>query len=435
MAETICLFEDPQYVNLLPLAYTHPVYDVRCGMTTLREKIQRAYPQARLALLCRPYLAEVVRQQNPGVAVNELHNSVSLFLNGRILADEQLVRTIPLRGEDSMYLAGEKLVAVRITNGRKATVRDLVDVIQPQHFVELPRRAVEVTLIDYPWDLVNRNGEALRNDARQRRRSSRTTIHGKLYPGVHLINKKDIFIGEGTIVKPGVVLDAEEGPIVIGRNVMIMPNAVIQGPTFIGDGSLIKVGAKIYGNTTIGERCKVGGEVEASIIHAFSNKQHDGFLGHSYVGMWCNLGADTNTSDLKNNYGTVRVFVNGKEVDSGSQFVGLMMGDHSKSGINTMFNTGTVVGVSSNVFGAGFPPKFIPSFGWGGADGLATYDLEKSLEVARRVMARRNVPMTEANERLLRKVFELTRHERIRMRSEQENILFAQSSPEQKQEP
>ncbi|MER3523453.1 MAG: transferase [Ignavibacteria bacterium] len=435
MAETICLFEDPQYVNLLPLAYTRPVYDVRCGMTTLREKIQRSYPRAQLVLLCRPYLAEVVRQQNPGVAVNELHEAVSLFLNGRILADDQLARTIPLRGDDTMYLAGDKFVAVRIGNGKKGSVRDIDDVIHAEHFVELPRRAVDVTLIDYPWDLVKRNGEELRNDARRRRRSGRTAIRGKLYPGVHLINKKDIFIGEGTMVKPGAVLDAEAGPIVIGRNVMIMPNAVIEGPAFIGNGSLIKVGAKIYGNTTIGERCKVGGEVEASIIHGFSNKQHDGFLGHSYVGMWCNLGADTNTSDLKNNYGTVRVFVNGKEIDSGSQFVGLTMGDHSKSGINTMFNTGTVVGVSSNVFGAGFPPKFIPSYAWGGAEGLATYDLEKSLEVARRVMARRNVTMTEADERLLRKVFELTRHERIRMRNEQEKILFAQSSPEEKHKP
>jgi UDP-N-acetylglucosamine diphosphorylase/glucosamine-1-phosphate N-acetyltransferase len=158
--------------------------------------------------------------------------------------------------------------------------------------------------------------------------------------------------------------------------------------------------------------CKVGGEVEESVIHSYSNKQHDGFLGHAYLGMWVNLGADTNNSDLKNNYGNVKVVINGRLVDSGSMFVGLTMGDHSKSGINTMFNTGTVVGVSSNVFGAGFPPKFVPSFSWGGSDGQETYELEKSLAVARRVMARRKVTLSAAEESLFRTVFELTRWER-----------------------
>jgi len=158
--------------------------------------------------------------------------------------------------------------------------------------------------------------------------------------------------------------------------------------------------------------CKVGGEVEGSIIHAYSNKQHDGFLGHAYLAMWVNLGADTNNSDLKNNYGSVRVYINGKEVDSGSMFVGLTMGDHSKSGINTMFNTGTVVGVSSNVFGAGFPPKYVPSFSWGGAEGMVTYDIDKGLEVAKRVMGRRKMQLSQAEEKVLREVFAMTKQER-----------------------
>jgi UDP-N-acetylglucosamine diphosphorylase/glucosamine-1-phosphate N-acetyltransferase len=208
------------------------------------------------------------------------------------------------------------------------------------------------------------------------------------------------------------VLDAERGPISIGRNAMILPNAVIEGPAFIGAHTLVKAGAKIYENTSIGEWCKVGGEVEASIIHSHANKQHEGFVGHSYIGSWCNLGADTNTSDLKNNYGSVQVQINGKMVDSGLQFVGLMMADHAKSGINTMFNTGTVVGVASNVFGSGFPPKFIPSFSWGGAEGMTEYEREKALEVARRVMKRRDVEMTDADAALLRKIFDLTAHER-----------------------
>jgi UDP-N-acetylglucosamine diphosphorylase/glucosamine-1-phosphate N-acetyltransferase len=211
------------------------------------------------------------------------------------------------------------------------------------------------------------------------------------------------------------VLDAENGPIYIGKNVKILPNAVIEGPAYVGDGSLIKVSAKIYENTSIGPVCKVGGEVEASIIHAFSNKQHEGFIGHSYLGTWVNIGADTNNSDLKNDYGNVKVYVDGELIDSGSMFVGLIMGDHSKSGINLMFNTGTVVGVSCNIYGSGLPPKFVPSFSWGGAqDGFVTYRIDKAIEVARRVMARRNVQLTEIDEKLFRKIFELTEEERVK---------------------
>jgi UDP-N-acetylglucosamine diphosphorylase/glucosamine-1-phosphate N-acetyltransferase len=175
---------------------------------------------------------------------------------------------------------------------------------------------------------------------------------------------------------------------------------------------MIKVGAKIYENTSIGPVCKVGGEVEGSVIHSFSNKQHDGFLGHAYLGMWVNLGADTNNSDLKNNYGSVKLVIDGETVDSGSTFMGLVMGDHSKSAINSMFNTGTVVGVSSNVFGSGFPPKSVPSFTWGGAEGLKTYELERALEVARRVMGRRKMVLSPAEEKVLRVVFDLTKKER-----------------------
>ncbi len=425
MVSTVCIFEDPQYANLLPLTYTRPVYDLRCGILTLREKIQRAYPQAGIVLLCRPNLADVVKEQNPGILVNELDSPGSLFINGRVLADESFAQTIPLRGDDAVYLSGNTVVAVRVGSGKKPpATHDFSEAIDAEHFGELPRIQVEVPLIEYPWHLVNHNGEEITRDVHRFLRRKRRTMSGKLHTGVHLLNKKEILVAQGAVVKPGVVLDAEDGPLFIDKNAVIMPNAVIEGPAFIGAETLIKVGAKIYGNTSIGERCKVGGEVEASIIHSFSNKQHDGFLGHSYIGMWCNLGAGTNTSDLKNNYGTVRVFINGREVDSGSQFVGLTMGDHAKSGINTMFNTGTVVGVASNVFGAGFPPKFVPSFAWGGAGGLETYDLEKSLEVARRVMERRNVPMRGVDEQLLRKVFDLTRKERARMRTEQETILI-----------
>ncbi len=412
MADTICIFEDPMYTRLLPLVYTRPVYDLRCGIFTLREKIERAYPKAKVALLCRPYLADVVKQQSPRVQVNEVHGGNCLLINGRVLADNQLAKRIPLKGNDAVFLSGNTVVAVRMNAGKSHPIRhDLSAVFDVEHFSDLEKIRVDVAMIEYSWHLVNNNAKQIIADF-QPLAKKKAIKSGKIYAGVHLLNKKDIIIGEGAVLKPGVVLDAEKGPIFIGRDAQILPNAVIEGPAFIGAGSLIKIGAKIYEGTTIGEMCKVGGEVEASIIHSYSNKQHDGFLGHAYIGMWCNLGADTNNSDLKNNYGSVRVVVNGVEVDSGSRFVGVTMGDHAKCGINTMFNTGAVVGVMSNVFGPGFPPKSIPSFSWGGPEGIKTYEIERALEVARRVMARREVNMSDSDELLLRKVFEMTKVER-----------------------
>ena len=412
MADTICIFEDPMYTRLLPLVYTRPVYDLRCGIFTLREKIERAYPKAKVALLCRPYLADVVKQQSPRVQVNEVHGGNCLLINGRVLADNQLAKKIPLKGNDAVFLSGNTVVAVRMNAGKSHPIRhDLSAVFDVEHFSDLEKIRVDVAMIEYSWHLVNNNAKQIIADF-QPLAKKKAIKSGKIYAGVHLLNKKDIIIGEGAVLKPGVVLDAEKGPIFIGRDAQILPNAAIEGPAFIGAGSLIKIGAKIYEGTTIGEMCKVGGEVEASIIHSYSNKQHDGFLGHAYIGMWCNLGADTNNSDLKNNYGSVRVVVNGVEVDSGSRFVGVTMGDHAKCGINTMFNTGAVVGVMSNVFGPGFPPKSIPSFSWGGSEGIKTYEIERALEVARRVMARREVNMSDSDELLLRKVFEMTKVER-----------------------
>ncbi len=423
MADCLCIFEDDRVEQLFPLAYFRPVYDLRCGMTSLREKIFRAYPRGAPSLHCRSYLAESL-QSTSHIGVNRLPAAQCLFVNGRILADETLSKKIPLRGEDRLYLAEDgTLLAARVTcapqsNSFSSALWDSISGGHPltaNGLSSLPTEQVDVTMVAYPWELVNRNGQQISEDfsrLMKNRRRKGTGIRGKVYPGARLLERKSIVIGEGSKVKPGAVLDAENGPIFIGKNVTIYPNAVIEGPAYVGDGTLIKIGAKIYESTSIGEVCKVGGEVEASIIHSYSNKQHDGFLGHSYLGMWVNLGADTNNSDLKNNYGTVKVTINGRPVDSKSQFAGLIMGDHSKSGINTMFNTGTVVGAGCNVYGGGFPPKYIPSFCWGGSEELVTYDLEKCLDVARKVMARRKVQISPAEERLFRAVFDMTKAER-----------------------
>ncbi|HTY59706.1 MAG TPA: GlmU family protein [Bacteroidota bacterium] len=413
MIDSLCLFEDQFFRRLLPLVYTRPVYDLRCGMLTLREKAVKRYPGARLRLHARPYLADLLREQNPGLDVNTTEGRGCLLLNGRVVASEELARQIPLEGPDAVYVCGGVLVAARIGGKSPEALRaGIPEFPGISSFPGLPKTEVAPKMISYPWDLVNLNGPEIVADFSLLAPEREKRMRGTVYGGAHLVNPGNIVLGEGSKVKPGVVLDAEAGPIWIGSNVTVFPNAVIEGPAFVGDRSLIKVGAKIYENTSIGPVCKVGGEVEGAVIHSYSNKQHDGFLGHAYLGMWVNLGADTNNSDLKNNYGNVKLVIDGETVDSGSMFMGLVMGDHSKSSINSMFNTGTVVGVSSNIFGSGFPPKSVPSFAWGGAEGVKTYDLEKALEVARRVMGRRKMPLSGAEEKVLRAVFELTKKER-----------------------
>lgn len=416
MTTSLCIFEDRQVTSLLPLTALRPVWDLRCGIQTLEQKILREYPGIPVSHLCRPHLALLVREDHPDRPVNTLPTSgTCLFLNGRIIAGAGLGSRIPVNGPDAVYRHGAAIVAVRLTGDalRLVTTGEdgFPDLSELSH---LPVVESSSPLVRYPWNLVNANGAQIIADAAAMDRSVARGEGAHIYEGAHLIDPSAITIGSGTTVKPGAVLDAENGPIVIGANVRIFPHAVIEGPAFIGDGTLVKIGAKIYEGTTIGPVCKVGGEVEASILHSHANKQHDGFLGHSYLCPWVNLGAATNNSDLKNNYGTVRVMVGGEEIDSGSLFAGLIMGDHAKSGINTMFNTGTVVGVGSNVFGAGFPPKYIPPFSWGGAGGLDTYDLEKCLEVARKVMERRNCGLSPAMEELIRQHFDATGHERGR---------------------
>ncbi len=414
MVDSLCIFEGLYYTCLLPLVYFRPQYDLRCGILTLREKIIRQFPDIPVSLHCRSYLHDVLKQQNPNIEINEINGKNCLFINGRVIADENFKKQINLNGSDKLYVKGDSIIAAKVSGSKLDLLKhQMTDLFTHSDFQDLVKEDVDVKIVNYPWDLIHENGEQIISDFKTLTKNvNGNKIKGKIYDGVYLINKENIYVGEGTKIKPGTVLDAENGPIYIGNSVEIYPNATIEGPAYIGDNSKIKIGAKIYEDTSIGPVCKVGGEVEASIIHSYSNKQHDGFLGHSYLGMWVNLGADTNNSDLKNNYGSIKVIINGEQVDSGSMFVGLTIGDHSKSAINTMFNTGTVVGVSSNIYGGGFPSKYIPSFSWGGADALTSYDLERSIEVARRVMNRRKIEMTNLDERLFRKVFDLTKEER-----------------------
>ncbi len=415
MTTTLCIFEDAQVANLLPLAALRPVWDIRCGILTLGQKIEHTWPGTKVHLFCRQALVPVVQEEQPDHPVNATPATSCLFVNGRVLANAALARHILTEGADAIFTHNHTIVAARLAEHTMRGLRFDADGLPDLASLGgVQRVTVACNVIGYPWDVVNANGAQIADDAARIATNAPHLEGVRVYDGAHLVNPSAITIGRGSVIKPGVVLDAEKGPIVIGANVRIFPNAVVEGPAFIGGGSIIKIGAKIYENTSIGPMCKVGGEVEGSILHGFANKQHDGFLGHAYLCPWVNLGADTNNSDLKNNYSTVRVTINGTEVDSGSLFAGLIMGDHAKSGINTMFNTGTVVGVGSNVFGAGFPPKCIPAFSWGGAEGLETYAIEKCIEVARKVMLRRNQMLTPTAEALLRHVFTQTANERGR---------------------
>lgn len=409
--KSICIFEDIDYQKLQPLTYFRPSYHLKSGILSLHRKIRRNYPNIRIELNTRSYLRDLIKQNHPDEIVDHVKAEQMLFLNGRILVDDNFKNIIPFDGPDEIFVSNKNFVGARVSGKNLEIVdKSLKDVLSIDNFPKLQIREIETTFINYPWDLVKYNSQELIKDFKKLSNVNQNNI--KDYDGVYLLKKENIFIGKNATLKPGVTLDAENGPIYIGDNATIMQNAVIQGPAFIGQNSIVKMGATIYHNSSIGKVCKVGGEIENTIIHSYSNKQHHGFLGNSYLGSWVNLGAGTTNSDLKNNYGNIKVFINNNLIDTGLQFVGLTMGDHSKAAINTSFNTGTVVGVSSNIFGGNFPPKYLPSFCWGGYEALTTFDIDRSIEVAERVMQRRNVILTDIDKELFRTVFKLTEKER-----------------------
>lgn len=412
MKSTICLFEDSGFLNLLPLVYLRPVYDLKCGILSLREKVEYSFPNANLLLHSRNYLSEVIKERYPTNKFLESIKGDITFINGRLIAEKDSVSRI------KKLKYGEALVKDNIIIAIKLDYRDAQKYFKEENnnvanFLMndfLLKEMNDAKLINYPWELVNYNGDQIKCDFQLLRKKSNC----KLNKNVIVLNKKSVFIDKGTKINPFVFLDASDGPIYIGKDVEIMSHVTIKGPVYIGDKSLIKSHTAIYHKTSIGKVCKIGGEIENSIIMDFTNKQHEGFLGHSYLCSWINVGASTNNSDLKNNYSSVDVYINGKIINSGSQFVGLFMGDHSKTAINTMFNTGTTIGVACNIFGSGFPPKYIPSFSWGGHESLITYDINKCIETAQIVMKRRNIDLTKNEKELLGKVFELTSNERTR---------------------
>lgn len=412
----ICIFEDHLYTNFFPLVYFRPVFDLRCGALTLREKIEALFPRTRVILYMRSFLFDYFEVQHPASKINCLPEGDAWFINGRILADENLVKLIHQhKNVSTAYYQQDIIVAAYIKKLDILRYNQVLQsgVITPSTFKGIPREPLTCRMVNYHWELMNSTADEIENDFKYVRKFRKQFQRvNPRQAGVHFVNKKHISIGKNSSIMPGVVLDASQGPIILGKNVRIMPNVVIEGPVYIGDDSVIKIGAKIYHGTSIGNHCKIGGEVESSTVLSYSNKQHDGYLGHSYLGSWINIGAGTNTSDLKNTYGTIKVTINGINIDTNSQFVGLIMGDHSKTGITTMFNSGTIVGASCNVYGSGFQPKLLPSFSWGEPGSFREYSLGKSIVTAQRMMQRRNIELTPAYEQIFRAIFSETENER-----------------------
>ncbi|MCH8535356.1 MAG: GlmU family protein [Flavobacteriaceae bacterium] len=377
---------DQHRTSLLPFTYTRPIAAIRVGILSIAEKWEKLF-QCEVGFATEEYLS----QKYPSLSGEKQY----LFVNASYLPNEAFLQEIKALNPSDYLVDDGEVVAYKASEKRNS-------------FTELNAVALtsEVISIKHTWDIFSKNHDCIQADFKL---LTKNRTSAKIPKEVLAINAEQIFIEEGAKLYNG-SLNASEGPIYIGKNAEIMENCSVRGPFSLGDYSTLKMGAKIYTGTTIGPHSKVGGEVSNSVLFGYANKGHDGFLGNSVLGEWVNIGADSNTSNLKNNYASVRLWNYAEErfADTGLQFCGLLMGDHSKCGINTMFNTGTVIGVSTNIFGAGFPRNFIPSFSWGGSAGTTTYKTNKAFEVAKIVMARRKIEFSKEDEQILLHVFDIT---------------------------
>ena len=381
------LFDGSVRNQLLPFTFTRPVADIRVGILTIREKWEHL-----LGFTTTTVTEDYLSEKYPFLELEK-----NIFINASFLPSENLVNIIKGLTENQAVFFDDEPIAFFTSEGQEVDF-ETFDIIQYAHD--------DVLRIEHTWDIFSKNGEAIKRDFEMLTKGRESQ---PIPEAVWASNPENIFIEEGAKL-PLCSLNASDGPIYIGKDAEIMEACAVRGPFALCEHSTLKMGAKIYSNTTIGPYSKVGGEVNNCVIFGYSNKGHDGFLGNSVLGEWCNLGADTNNSNLKNNYAEVRLWDYETEgfARTGLQFCGLMMGDHSKCGINTMFNTGTVVGVSANIFGSGFPRNFVPSFSWGGSGGFTTYKTDKAFEVAKVVMSRRNIEFSEVDAKILEHVFEET---------------------------
>jgi len=382
------LFDGPARNALLPFTFTRPVADILVGIMTIRQKWEM-----RLGSTTTTITEEYLSEKFPMVEMEE-----NIMINASFLPNTVLAEMVSNLSANQAIFKGDDVIAFFTDENQEAVNFDTYEIIEFEG---------DCIRIEHTYDIFSHNGVAIREDFELLTEDRKSQPIPK---SVNTIAKENIFIEEGAKLE-FVTLNATNGPIYIGKDAEIMEGSVIRGPFALCEGAIVKMAAKIYGATTIGPYSKIGGEVNNAVLFAYSNKGHDGFLGNSVLGEWCNIGADSNTSNLKNNYEEVKLWDYETESfeKTGLQFCGLMMGDHSKCGINTMFNTGTVVGVSANIFGAGFPRNFVPSFSWGGAAGITVYMTRKAFETARLVMSRRNIEFDEKEAAILQHVFDETK--------------------------
>jgi UDP-N-acetylglucosamine diphosphorylase/glucosamine-1-phosphate N-acetyltransferase len=382
------LFDGTIRNALLPFTFTRPVADIRIGILTIREKWEK-YLGSTTTTLTEDYLSE----KYPMVEMEQ-----NVMINSSFLPNDILSEMVKNLETNPAIFKGEKVIAFFTEETQEEVDFDTYEILE---FEE------ECLTIEHTWDIFAKNDTAIREDF-ELLTEDRTSQ--PIPKSVNAIGLENIFIEEGAKLE-FVTLNASTGPIYIGKNAEIMEGSVIRGPFALCEYGRVKLASKVYGATTVGPHSVIGGEVSNSVLFGYSNKGHDGFLGNAVLGEWCNIGADSNNSNLKNNYDEVKLWSYETEnfAKTGLQFCGLMMGDHSKCGINTMFNTGTVVGVSTNIFGSGFPRNFVPSFSWGGASGFSTYVTKKAFDTARIVMARRQVEFSEQDQKILEHVFEETK--------------------------
>ena len=385
------LFDDYARNYLLPLTFTRPIADIRFGILTIREKWEKLL-KAKTSTLTEGYLSAkypLIREKK------------TILINGSIVPTRELVRKIKRLNINESLVNDDCIIAQYINTDQLEESLDL----ENEKIKQISLRE-EYLKINKPWEIFSHNGEAITDDfplvSRGRKNQKPNSTNT-------VIGKGKLFIDADAKVN-GAILNTETGPIYIGKNAEVMEGAVIRGPFALCHDSVVKMNAKIYGPTTIGPGSKVGGELNNVVIFGYTNKAHDGFLGNSVIGEWCNLGSDTNSSNLKNTYDEVKIwsYPNQRFTGTGLQFCGLIMGDHSKCAINTMFNTGTVVGVNANIYGPGFQRNFISSFSWGGTHGFSSYDIDKALDVARLVYKRRGIEFTDHDERILRHIKQLS---------------------------
>lgn len=399
MARNVILFDDEKWESLLPLTYTKPIGELRIGILTLREKWEN-YLDAKISYITQDYLSE----KYPITISKD-----NYVINSRLLPNHKVVSLIKGLELNEALVLDETFVAARLDDGQFDKLIQEND-IDELNGINISKESNDTILIERPYHIFQYNGAEIDNDYQLLTEHLQST---PIPDSVRVINPENLYI-HPTAKLQHCIINASEGPVYIGPNAEVMEGSVIRGPLALCNNGVIKLSCKIYGPTTIGPYSKVGGELNNVVIQGYSNKGHDGFLGNAVIGEWCNLGADTNNSNLKNNYSEVKLwdYVHDSFKKTGLQFCGLIMGDHSKCGINTMFNTGTVIGVAANIFGSGYPRNFIPSYSWGGKEGFQTNAYNKVIEVADIVMQRRKVMLSQLDKDILQHIFEKTSHYR-----------------------